>query len=43
VAGNDRGGVARTARVLGLIDSVLLLLFLLYATAYIAGVTASPR
>ncbi len=43
MAGDDRGGVARAARALGLIDSVFLLLFVLYATAYAAGVLASPR
>jgi hypothetical protein len=35
--------LARAARVLGLFDSVLLLLFLLYAIAYAVGVVASPR
>jgi hypothetical protein len=43
VAGEGRGGLARVARALGLFDSVLLLLFVLYATAYVVGVLASPR
>jgi hypothetical protein len=43
MAGRDRGALARAARALGLFDSVLLTLFILYATAYVAGVLASPR
>lgn len=43
VAGEGRGATARAARALGLFDSVLLLLFLLYAIAYVVGVLASPR
>jgi hypothetical protein len=35
--------MARAARALGLFDTVLLLLFLLYAIAYVVGVVASPR
>ena len=43
MAGDNRGGVARGARALGLFDSVLLLLFVLYGIAYVVGVVASPR
>lgn len=43
MAGEGGSRVARFARALGLFDSVLLLLFLLYAIAYVVGVLASPR